>query len=484
MQKVATVQIENAEEVKGIKDLEPFIMTLNFFGERDLALKCLDVFAKKASGFGEYDNLSKCYFKLKNYEKAIKYGEAALVNSPSPYFSQVVRFNLINVYNHANYPEKALVYINTNEKINSTVDLDIEKAYSMFLLDKKPEAQRILENILETKKDLSEELRTKITFNLGTYYLYEDKFQKGMRHFILDGAKMKLWNTETIFSRNSKLNFPFWQGTPDCKNLVVYAEAGIGDEIINVRFMNILKERGINALWYEATQSDAKATDRPGIVELFQKNNIPVIKRLDEALHLPNVMWTYSMHLPIYLNLEYKDLWYGPYLKPCPEFVKKWDILSKTKTKIGIRWRGSRFFDQDLHRAYPLKQLYSVLEDVDACFYSLQKDEGTDELCEFPNIVDFSNGLMSIEDTFALISNLDFVITSCTSVAHMAASQGKRTFIFIPISAYYTWSHSGKKSPWYGDHVTLLRQKKPRTWDEPMAELREILVKEKYLNAK
>jgi ADP-heptose:LPS heptosyltransferase len=114
----------------------------------------------------------------------------------------------------------------------------------------------------------------------------------------------------------------------------------------------------------------------------------------------------------------------------------------------------------------------------------LQKDDGIEEIVDFPNITDFSNGLLTIEDTFALISNLDLVITSCTSVAHMAASQGKRTLIFIPISAYYTWSHSGKQSPWYGDHVTLLRQQKPRTWHEPMAELREILIRENYLDAK
>jgi hypothetical protein len=50
------------------------------------------------------------------------------------------------------------------------------------------------------------------------------------------------------------LDMPFWQGSPDLENLVVYAEAGIGDEIINIRFMKHLKDRGINAWWYTATQ--------------------------------------------------------------------------------------------------------------------------------------------------------------------------------------------------------------------------------------
>ena len=472
--------MQNDQSV-GMNDLEPFVMGLSNLGERELAIQCLDVFSKSAAGFGQYDNLSKCYFKLKNYDKAIKYGEAALVNAPSAQHSYVTRFNLINLYNHANYPEKAMVYIKINEKIDNTVDLELERAYSLYLLERKPEAKIVLENCLATRKNISDELVTKIKFNLGTYYLYEDQFQKGMRHFILDGAKMKLWNTETIFTRNAKLNLPFWQGTPDCKNLIVYAEAGIGDEIINVRFMKLLKERGINAVWYEATQAGSKVDDRPGITELFKKNGIPVINKLEQGLQLPGVMWTYSMHLPIYLNLEYPDLWYGPYLKPCPKFVEKWN-LKGDKKKIGIRWKGSKFYDQDLHRSYPVKQLYETIKDADVEFYSLQKDEGVEETVDFPNIHDLSSKLDTIEDTFALISNLDLVITSCTSVAHMAASQGKRTLIFVPISAYYTWSHSGKQSPWYGDNVTLLRQQKPRTWNEPMAQLKQILIEEKYLN--
>lgn len=458
-------------DVQGISDLEPFIIGLFKLDKIDLAEQCLDAFAVYASSFGQYDNLSKCYFKIKEYDKSIKYGEMALACAPSPQHAYSARFNLINVYNHGNYPEKALLYLDINDSIFNTADLDLERAYTYFLLNRKKEAQRILENTLVTKTDLPEETVTKIKFNLGTYYLYEDKFQKGMRHFILDGAKMKLWNTETIFARNQKLNLPFWQGTPGCTSLIVYAEAGIGDEIINVRFIKLLKERGINAVWYESICDDnSKTNDRPGIVELFRKNGIPVITKIEEGLQMPNAMWTYSMHLPIYMNLEYPDLWYGSYLQACPEFKNKWK-LEGNKKKVGIRWKGSKFYDQDLHRSYSVKQLYQNISKFDVDYYSLQRDEGIEDAIHFPGLIDLSEGFKTIEDTFALISNLDYVITSCTSIAHMAASMGKRVFIFVPISAYYTWSHSTVQSPWYGDHVTLLRQQKPRVWDEPMAEL-------------
>jgi hypothetical protein len=169
------------------------------------------------------------------------------------------------------------------------------------------------------------------------------------------------------------------------------------------------------------------------------------------------------MQLPIYLDLEPKDLWNQPYLQPCEKIKSSWNLTSGKK-KVGVRWRGSKHYEQDLRRSYPLKELHSVLKDFDYDFLSLQKDDGVEETSDFPGLIDLSDKFESIEDTFALISNLDFVITSCTSIAHMAASQGKKVFVFVPISTYYIWCHPTEKSPWYGeDNVYILRQQKPHT---------------------
>ena len=474
--------INNKEENIGINDLEPFVMTLKNLGETKLAKQVVDVFAKNAFSFEQQDNVSKCYFKLKYYEEAIKHGEKALVQAYSPQLMYVTRFNLTNVYNHANYPEKALTYINANERlIPNDPDLMLEKAYALFLSNKKFEAEKILHHVLENHKDLPEETIVKIKFNLGTYYLYHDEFQKGLRHFILDGAKMRLWNTETIFSRNKKLDLPFWEGSPDVKNLIVYAEAGSGDEIINIRFMKHLKERGINAYWYAVWHKELWKNERKGLLEIFKNSGFPVITKLEELKDVPDLKWTYSMHLPIYLNLEYKDLWDKPYIVSSKEYNEKHKLTSSSP-KIGIRWQGSPAYDHDLHRSYPLKQLYEVLEKINgASLYSLQRDNGLDELKDCPKIIDLTEKLDSFEDTLGIIQNLDFVITSCTSIAHLAAASGKRVFVMAPISAYYVWSHSGDKSPWYGDHVTLLRQEKPRCWKAPIEKLKNILTKEGLL---
>ena len=78
-------------------------------------------------------------------------------------------------------------------------------------------------------------------------------------------------------------------------------------------------------------------------------------------------------------------------------------------------------------------------------------------------------------DTFSIIKQMDMMITSCTSIAHIAASMGKEVCIFVPIMEYYVWTSSTGKSWWYGDNVHLFKQKKPRSWKEPLQELRKFL---------
>ena len=450
----------------GINDLEPFVIALKNIGRKGLAIDCLDAFGETASVFGQFDNLSKCYFKIGELEKSIEFGKRALASAPTPQHTVVTRSNLINVYNTANRPEEAIAYIKFNEGIVPSRELALNKAYTLYLLNRKKEAQAILEEAL-VDPELPPEVREKVEFNLGTYHVAEGKFQQGLRETLLNGLENRRWR------KNIALNLPFWQGTPDVENLVVFAEAGIGDEIINIRFMRHLKERGINAWWYTATQT-GKKNDRPGLSDLFAKNGYNVIESLEEVSHVPNLMWTYSMQLPIYLDLQPGDLWGGPYLQPCPEHAEKWNLTGGGK-KVGLRWRGSKHYEQDLRRSIPLGELHSALEGYEADYVSLQKDDGVEETKDFQGLADLSDRLGTIEDTFALISKLDFVITSCTSIAHMAASQGKKVFVFVPISTYYIWCHPTEKSPWYGDNVFVLRQQNPHSWAEPMLELRKLL---------
>ena len=244
------------------------------------------------------------------------------------------------------------------------------------------------------------------------------------------------------------------------------SEAGIGDEFINVRFMNHLKRLNINPIWF---------TERKDLAKVFNNNHYKTITSLDElGVEDGEIYWCHSMDLPVLLNLKYEDLWNGPYIKA----TKKSNLTLNNKLKIGIRWQGNPDYDNDLHRSVPLKDIWETIKDIDASFYSLQRDDGVEEVYNFPEIYPLhENHLDTFEDTLSVINDLDIIITTCTSIAHAAAAMDKKTFVFSPMSSYYIWCYSKNqpKSPWYGDNVKLLRQKRPRYWNEPLEELRKCL---------
>ena len=77
----------------------------------------------------------------------------------------------------------------------------------------------------------------------------------------------------------------------------------------------------------------------------------------------------------------------------------------------------------------------------------------------------------------AAIANLDLVITSCTSVAHLSAAMGKETWVITPILPYHTWtagSPDSTTSPYYKS-VTLFRQGHAQKWNSTFQELYQAL---------
>jgi ADP-heptose:LPS heptosyltransferase len=139
-------------------------------------------------------------------------------------------------------------------------------------------------------------------------------------------------------------------------------------------------------------------------------------------------------------------------------------------------WASSSGFEQNSFRSVELKDYMSVLGNKGYPLYSLQIHTDNKDADEYPEI---KQSLLvpnrEYADTFSIIQNLDMVVTSCTFVAHVAASLGKEVCVFVPIMEYYVWTSSTGKCMWYGDNVHLFRQKKPRNWDEPLKQLKEFL---------
>jgi hypothetical protein len=423
-----------------------FLIEIN---QREKAKIVLDLMFSFAQNIEHFDELGQLYVKCKSFEGSLNvalkvYSDFSL--SKEQKYS--VRTNIIRGHLNLNRPDEALKFIQINlQETPDDPELRMEEAFTYFLLDRKDLGEKVLRDILTKPHD--PEMARKVKFNLGTYDLRNGLFKKGLREVLLGGRAFNSWH-----------EFPFpktnlWQGEPaEGKTILVCAEGGIGDEIISVRFMKHLKEKGLNPIWF---------TNRKDIVNIFERCGFPCMSNVKQ---LPDDwLWTYSMPVPSYLELEQDELWYGPYLSPIRRAPKL-----EGKKKIGIKSMGNPHYDQDLHRTVPFEEMIDCIPE-DYTVYSFHMDEDL----KHPRVINLKDKIKSWDDTLDYIDQMDIVVSSCTSLIHAAGAMGKLSVVLTPLLNYYTWAIPGHKTKWYGDNLTIFRQKRYDNWDLPLAELKEYL---------
>jgi hypothetical protein len=416
-----------------------------------------------------YDLLSYGYSKAKRFVKSVTWGERALISCQDPASKMAVRFNLSKCLMAANYPEMALKHLSENLQ-QKTGDLDniVDYAVALYATNQKDQAEQILRELQTENQFRDEKTQAVINFNLGVHEIRHGRFRQGLKQ-ISSGRSLKIWG-------NPAHNYPIpeWRGeSAPGKKLLVIGEGGAGDEIINARFVTHLQSRGMQVDWASAHGLAAVFARMPFHQTQNYKNLTNDIANIADYDY-----WTPAMTLPAYLDLDTQDLWQGAYITADPDYVAKWQpvIQKQNQPRIGVRWGGNPLYDHDLHRGVPVPELWAAIQDIPADFFSLQRDENTDEIrhCE-GRMTDLSQDLATWDDTIAVIDSLDVVVTSCTSVAHVAAAMNKRTIVLVPIVSYYVWAAETTTSYWYSDRVTVLRQLRPRDWSEPLQQLRALL---------
>ncbi|MBC8508641.1 MAG: hypothetical protein H8D34_27600 [Chloroflexi bacterium] len=321
------------------------------------------------------------------------------------------------------------------------------------------------ENSWEVVKELEKERPDcpRCAFNRGFHFLAKGRFQEGLELLEL-GRELDVWgNVSTL----GGMIQPQWNGESlKDKSILVFMEGGDGDKIINIRFVKQLKEMGANVI----ISSPIK------LVKLFASMGNYTIVQQEVLKGVWHDYWIPSFSLPRVLKLEEKDLYSEPYITADPKYIDKMSRLIKSdKLKVGIRWRGSAAHEHEQFRRFPFADFLNAVDQEHVDLYSLQLSDCSDiDLKKHPQINNLEWALKSWEDTAGAIANLDLVITSCTSVAHLSAAMGKPTWIIVPILPYYIWAQAGNKSPWY-DSVTLYRQATYNEWDKPLNEIRHNL---------
>ena len=79
--------------------------------------------------------------------------------------------------------------------------------------------------------------------------------------------------------------------------------------------------------------------------------------------------------------------------------------------------------------------------------------------------MDLSDRLESFEDTAAIMLSVDLIISSCTSVPHLAGALGVPVWTVLQFIPDWRWQLAGESTPWYPS-MRLFRQRRAGDWDE------------------
>ena len=105
-------------------------------------------------------------------------------------------------------------------------------------------------------------------------------------------------------------------------------------------------------------------------------------------------------------------------------------------------------------------------------YVSVQNSDRAAELGRGPELqaIDFSPWLADMADTAQLLLRCDIVITVCTSLAHLAASMGRETWVLLQNHHEWRWARGRSDSYWY-PNVRLFRQCEPGDWTGVLREV-------------
>jgi hypothetical protein len=256
-----------------------------------------------------------------------------------------------------------------------------------------------------------------------------------------------------------------WDGEKD-KKLVIYGEQGLGDEI----FYGSMIPDAIEDSKHVIIDCDPKLE---GLFKRsFPQASVYGTRRM-AAPWLNNHTWDARCamaDLGVFYRKSKEDFPGKAFLKPDPVRSDQWKETFKGNTKIGIAFRGGNKFTNREGRSIPLEvfdplQKYGDLvsleyEKYDYGDYPIEKYEWACMSEDYDNVA-------------ALIANLDYIVTTCTSVVHLAGAIGIPCYVLR--NKHYSWRYA-HQMPWY-DSVTVIHC--DGNWEEGIEEVVSLIEQRK-----
>ena len=290
---------------------------------------------------------------------------------------------------------------------------------------------------------------------------------------------------DRVYGAAHRREFPFvpWDGASlGGKRLLVFGEQGLGDEIMFASCIpDVIRmadhcivechERLATLFARSFPEANVHGSLRDGRREWLDK--YPEVDRQAAMGTLPRYLRTASGCFPRH----------GGYLVPDPDRVAKWrqrlDALGGGPM-IGISWRGGSADTRQRFRSIDPGRFARLLAGRPVRWVNLQHGERAGDIavmrtqCGVEVLDDPCIGA-DIEETAALVSCLDLVVTVANTNVHLAGALGRPVHALISSAPEWRYGASGEGMDWYPS-VRLFRQTRPDVWEDVCsAALRDII---------
>ena len=302
--------------------------------------------------------------------------------------------------------------------------------------------------------------------NLAMALLARGDFQQGWEEY-----EWRL-KCEDFPSHLRNLTQPQWDGGPlETRTLLLHTEQGFGDAIQYIRYLPLVAQRGGRIIIGCQAELQRLFRTIPGSCQIVTPGQpLPAFDLHCPLLSLPRVFGTTLDNIP-------KTV---PYLSPEPALVDAWNRTlgaAGGRLRVGLAWAGNPRFKADRTRSLNLQQLAPLAAARGVKFYSLQKGPAGEQAKHPPaglEWVDLGPEVKDFADTAAVMSLMDLIITTDTSVPHLAGALGRPVWVMLQFVPHFCWLLDREDSPWYPT-MRLFRQDSRGDWESVITRVAEAL---------
>jgi ADP-heptose:LPS heptosyltransferase len=256
--------------------------------------------------------------------------------------------------------------------------------------------------------------------------------------------------------------------------VLIWSEQGLGDSIQFCRYIYKIIDLGAKVT-FDISKKLAALMSRQFNCTINERGQELVQNDFDFQVPL--------LSLPMLFNTDLNNIPFNEsYLKTSKDKDDEWLNklkLTKKKINIAITCAGNPNYLSDSERSANLEIFYPLIDKAN--LFLIQKDIRKEDeifLEKYPQINFIGKDIDNFDDLASVIKNMDFVISTDTSIPHLAGAIGKKVFILLGKVTDWRWMLNTETSPWYNSAILLRKKYNPKSRMEDWSQAFELIIKE------